>query len=125
MIWQGMRTNEVSCGGGVRNSLGTQSIQVSFVLTPVFPIFQAPAIAQGIECDVEHVIRLVVGQVGSQQYQATIDGVNQARFTCQLVHQTDTAVRRGQRAFSQLVVEVRGAHYRAIPFGVVVPVQAL
>ncbi len=77
---------EVSRRGGVRNPLGTQSVQVRLVLTPVFQVFEAPAIAQGIECDVEHVIRFVVGPVDSKQFQAAIDGVNQTRFTCQLVH---------------------------------------
>ena len=50
-----------------RESFGAQGVEVRLVLTAVFDVFQAGALAEGIEGDVEDVVRLMVGQVDAKQ----------------------------------------------------------
>ena len=69
---------EITRGRGVGNPFSAQGVEVCLVLTAVLDVFQARAIAKGIERDVEHVIRLVVGQVDAKQIEVAIDGVDQA-----------------------------------------------
>jgi hypothetical protein len=116
---------EIARGGGVGNSLGAQGIEVCLVLTAVLDVFQAPAVAEGIESDIEDVIRLVVGQVHKKHLEVTIDGVDQAGFARELIHQADAAVVGSHRAVGQLVMDVDRPHDGPITFGKVVPVQAL
>ena len=53
-----------------------------------------------------------------------IDGLDQPRFTRELIHQTDATVVGCQCALAQLKVNVGGPHHGAVAFWEVVPVQA-
>ena len=67
----------------------------------------------------------MVGQVDPKQLEITIDGVDQARFAGELIHQTDATVVGCQCALGQLIVNVRRSHHGAIAFGKVVPIEAI
>jgi hypothetical protein len=63
-------------------------------------------IAKGVERDGEHVIRLVIRQVMEKEVDVTIEGIDQPRPACELIHQTDAAVVGGHIAFEQLTATV-------------------
>ena len=63
-----------------REFVRAQGVKVRLVLTAVFDVFQARAIAKGIERDVEYMVRLMVGQVDEKQVEVTVDGIDQARL---------------------------------------------
>ena len=63
--------------GGVRDSLGAQGVKIRLVLAAVLDVFEASAVAKGVERDVQHVVRLVVGQVDPKEIEVAIDRVNQ------------------------------------------------
>ena len=69
---------EIAGRGRIGNAAGTEGIEIDFILAAQFQILQTGAIAQGVIGQVEHVIRLVIGQMNFEQVQLVIDGIDKA-----------------------------------------------
>lgn len=67
------RPSEVAGSGGVGEQLGVQGIQVTEVPASPLQILQPRAAADHVVGEVQHVVRLVVGQMHLQQVQPGVD----------------------------------------------------
>ena len=85
---------EVAGRGRVGNPLRAQGVEKDLVVAAQFDVFQPRAVAQRVVGQVQHVIRLVIGQMDFQQVHAAVDGLDQAALAGQLVHHADAARRR-------------------------------
>ena len=67
---------EIAGRGRIGNATGAEGIEIDFILPARFQILQTGAIAQGVISQVEHMIRLVIGQMNLEQVQLVIDGID-------------------------------------------------
>ena len=109
---------KVTGGGRVGDSPRAQRVEVDFVVAPQLEVFQAGSAGQDVVGDVEHVVRLVVGQVHLEQPQPTVDGVNQAGSPGQQMHGPDPARTQAAGALGQFVMNVGGGEHG---FGLIGP----
>jgi len=56
-------STEVTCGCWIRNPLGSQRIEISLIGSAMLDVIQAGATSEQVHGDVQHMIRVVVGQV--------------------------------------------------------------
>ena len=105
---------EIAGRGRIGNPPGMHRVEIHFVVAAQFEIFQARAVAQRIEGEIQHVIALVVGQVNLQQVQSPVDGVGQPQFADQQQHRADAAVGHAPRALGQFVLDIGGPQHRPI-----------
>ena len=68
---------EVARRGRVGNPLGAQGVEEDLVVAAQLDVLQPDAVAQRVVGQVQHVVRLVVGQMDLQQVQAAVDGLDQ------------------------------------------------
>ena len=100
-------TAEVPGRGRIGNAPSAQGIEIGFILAPQLQVLQAATIAQRVVGDVQHVIGFVIGPVDLEQVQPSVDGLRQAERLCQLMHQTDPAIRRADGSLRHFILNVR------------------
>ena len=83
---------EISRRRRIGNPLRPQRVEIRFVVAFVFEVFQTRPIGQRVVGDVEHVIGLVIRKMDLQQFDVSIDRLDQSAFASQRVHQPDAAV---------------------------------
>src|SRR4029077_3669888 len=83
------------------------------VVAAQLDVFEARPLAQGVVGQVENVIRLVVGQMDLEQYQAAVDGVDQPEPARQGMDGADATVGSAAVAVADLIVDVGGGEHRA------------
>ena len=54
---------EIACRGRVGNPLGSQGVEIHLVVAPQFQMLDPRAAGQNVVGDVQHVVRLVIGQM--------------------------------------------------------------
>jgi hypothetical protein len=96
----------------VAASVPSASRIASAVLAPLLEVLQRPAPAQDVVGQVQHVIRLVVGQVHLQQPQVLVEGGGQTRPLRQQVHRPDPARAQPPYPSAALVVKVAAPQHR-------------
>ena len=64
---------EVAGGRRVGDSFGPQRIEVDLIVASQFEVFDALAACEEIQCDVEHMVGFVVGQMPLEQMQGAVD----------------------------------------------------
>ena len=74
-----------------RECAGPQGVEIGLVVAAQFQVLQARAAGQQIVGDVEHVVRLAVGQVDLQQIKTPIDGGLQFQPLDQQMDRPDAA----------------------------------
>ena len=114
---------EVARRGGIGDAAGPQGVEVGLVAAQQFQVLQARSAGQQVVGDVQHVVRLVVGEVDLQQLDVLVDQLVEPQFPYQEVHGPDSAVGGREDAISDLVVDVRGGHHGPTTPAIVVPVQ--
>ena len=87
-------------------------------------MLQTRSAGQQVVGDVQHVVRVVVGQMDFQQAEALIDCPIEAQRSHQQVHGSDAAVGGGPRAVGKFVMDVRGGHHGPVASPVVSFVQS-
>ena len=102
---------EVARGRRIGDPQCTEQIKVGFVLAPQFEILQARSRTQGIVCQVEHVVRLMIGEMHFEQVQPLVDRFGQPQRADQLLYQSDAAEHRTRAASRQFILDLRGAQH--------------
>ena len=97
---------EVAGRSRIGDAAGTQGVHVRLVAAQQFQVFQTRAARQKIVGDVQHVVRLVVGEVHPKQLQAAVDGLIQAEFLRQEVYGRDAAGPGCLGAIGDFIVDV-------------------
>ena len=113
------------CALALGDTASAQGVEVRFVVTKQFQVFQASSPGQQVVGDVQHVVGLVVGQMDLEQFQVTVDRLIEPELTDQQVDSSDAAMGGRSRAITDVVVDVRGGHDRPVGSPVIVLVQAL
>ena len=85
-------TTEISRGGWIGDPLRTQRVEIGFVVAFQLKIFQTPPVTQRVVGDVEHVIGFVIGEMEMQQFDVSIDRLDQPALPSERMHQPDAAV---------------------------------
>ena len=98
---------EVTGSRGVGNPLGTNRVQVGFVAPTVFDVLEAATTGKQVQCDVENVIRFVVGQVQFKKRNRLIDFFSQVKLLGQLEKRANPTSGDGLLLISQLVFDTR------------------
>jgi len=70
--------------------------------------------SKDVECDVQDVIRLVIGKMDFEKMEVVVDVTNQARRPRHHEHGTDATSRKPLDAIGQLVMDVGSGHDRSI-----------
>ena len=84
-------STEVTSGRRIRDSFGTQQVQVCFVISPQFDMLETGASREEIEGNVEHMIGLSIRQVDFENRAMLIDRFGKPNLPDQLLHQGDPA----------------------------------
>ena len=116
---------EVAGGGGIGNPPGVHRLQISFILTPQFEIFQAGAVTQGVQGEVQYVVALVVRQMDLQELQPTVQCFGQPELAHQQQHRADATIGQALRALGQFVLDVGRPQHRLLAAFAVELVQPL
>jgi hypothetical protein len=98
---------EVPRGGRVRNRLRTERVQEDFVVAAELDVLQAGRVAQRVQRQVEHVVRLVVGDMHLEQMQPTINLSDQPHFPRQLQHHSHAAIRDAAGLVRHFILHAR------------------
>ena len=64
---------EITLGGGVGNSLGSQGVEIDLVVAPQFEVFDPLAAGDDVESDVQDMVGFVVGQMSFEKVEIPID----------------------------------------------------
>ena len=97
-------------GSGIRSR--AQGVEEDFVVAAQFDVFQPRAVAQGVVGQVQHVIRLVIGQMDFQQVHAAVDGLDQPDLLRQPMHHADATHADAPHLVRQLNTDVRRGEHR-------------
>ena len=82
---------EVVGRGRVGDAVGSQGVEIHFIVAAQFEIFQTRCSAQRVIGNVEHVIGLVIGSMKLEQLQTFIDPPIEPDVADELVNRTDAA----------------------------------
>ena len=102
---------KVTRRGRIGNQLSTQGIHVGPVCSQTLDILQARAAAQHVVSDVEHVVRLMIGQMHLQQGQRRVDALGQTQLGDQAMHGADASVTHRVGVGAHLVVHFARAEH--------------
>ena len=102
----GETSTEIASGGWIRDALGAQSVEIIDVVTSQLDVLQTIAVAQGVGGEVEHMVRLGVGETNLENGEASVDGVDEAYVACQLVEERNAAIAQTVDAFGNLIAEI-------------------
>ena len=108
---------EVPGGRRVGDSFGSQGIEVDLIVASQFEVFDSLAAGEEIECDVEHMVGFVVGQMPLEQMQSAVDLLVEFDL---LSHQKDGADAPGTEsphAIGPLIVDIGRGHHGYGPLG--------
>jgi hypothetical protein len=64
---------EISAGGRIRNALGSQTIQESFIVATQLDVFEPQTIQQRVVGQIQHVVAFVIRQMSLEQLHPRID----------------------------------------------------
>ena len=103
---------EIPRRGRVGDQVGAQSVHVGRVVAPDLDVLQPRTAAQGIVGQIQHVVRLVIGQVHLQQVQALVDLFGQAQFGHQPMRHPDAAIAHRLGMSADLQVHRCGGEHR-------------
>ena len=108
---------EVPGGRRVGDPFGPQSIEIDLIVASQFEVFDSLAAGDEIQCDVEHMVGFVVGQMPLEQMQSAVDFLGELDF---LSHQKDGADAPGTEspdAMGLFIVDIAGGHHGYGPLG--------
>jgi len=97
---------EIPGGGGIGDALGTQDIEIGFVVAEQLQVLQAGAAGQEVVGEVEDVVGLEVRHVPLEQVQVAVNGIGQVQLPHQQVQGADAAAVQPLRLVADLVVDV-------------------
>ena len=103
---------EVAGRGGIGNPPRAERVQVDFVVTPQFQMFQAGAAGQQVVGHVQHVVRFAVRQIEFEDWHVSVDRRIQSQLLDELLHQADAAGADGLRTLGDFVVDVGRTDHR-------------
>jgi hypothetical protein len=66
-------TAEISCSGGIGNPLGTDGIQIGFVLSAILEMLKAIATGKQVHGNVDDVVSFIVGQMQLEEWNGAVD----------------------------------------------------
>jgi hypothetical protein len=104
---------EIAGRGRIGDRVGADRIQEDFVVPPQLQVLQAGGVAQGVEGQVQHVVRLVIEHVQFEEVQPAVDGLDQPHFGGQRDHQPDALVGDAAGLVGQFVLHARRIQYGA------------
>ncbi len=107
----GKATGEVAGGGGAGGALGTQAVEVAFVLAQPLHVFESLAAGKAVVGDVEDVVTLVVGQMDFEQLQVLVDLLGQAQALDHEMDGADAPAVFGLGSGGHLIVDVGGIQH--------------
>lgn len=91
-------TTEVTCRGRFRNLRRAVQVEVRFIVSFQFRIFQTLSTTERIVRDVEYMIRFEIREVGIQQLQSTIDRTDQSALMLQWMSEAESSITCGLRS---------------------------
>ena len=107
---------EIARRGRVGNPLGSQGVEIHLVVASQFQMLDPRAAGQNVVGDVQHVVRLVIGQMPLEQMQVPVDQIHQTALPRQQVHRADAAGRQTACAFRGFVLNVPCRQHRLRAF---------
>ena len=108
---------EVAGGRRVWDSFGSQSIEVDLIVAPQFEVFDPLAAGEDIECDVQHVVGFVVGQMPLEQMQSAVDFLVELDLLSQQEDGTDATGTEPPHAIGLFIVDIGRGHHGYGPLG--------
>ena len=108
---------EVPLGGRVRDSLGSQRIEVDLIVAPQFEVFDVLAASEDVEGDVQDMVGFVVGLMPFEHLKVAVDILDEVDFLSQEENGTDAAGTEATDAISVFVVDIAGRHHGYRPLG--------
>jgi hypothetical protein len=107
---------EIALRGRVGNPRRAQGVQKHLVVAAQFDVFQPHARAHRIVGQVQHVIRLVIGQMDLQHLHAAVDRLDQAALAGQFVNRADAPHAHAADLLRDFLADVlRREHRLGIP----------
>jgi hypothetical protein len=103
---------EITRGSGVRNSLGTQGVEIDLVVAPKFKVFHSLTAGNNVKGNVQDMVGFVIGQMPFEKVEILIDTVDQANLLSQHENGADAAGTKPFDTIGVFVVDVGGGHHR-------------
>jgi hypothetical protein len=107
-------TTEIPGSRGVGDSFGSERVEIRFVISSEFKVFQASAAGENVVRDIQHVIRLGIRQVDLEYVDVLIDGLVEFEDFRHALNQPNPTSRDSLVSICDLVLDVRGGDHRAI-----------
>ena len=92
---------------------GAESVEVIDVVASEFDVLQTIAVAQGVGGEVEHMIGFGIEETNLENFEASVDGVDEADVACQFVKKRDAAIAQTMDPFGNLIAEIAAGQDRA------------
>ena len=108
---------EVPGGRRVGDSFGSQSIEVDLIVASQFEVFDSLAAGEDIECDVQHMVGFVVGQMPLEQMQSAVDFLVELDLLSQQEDGADATGTESPHAIGLFIVDIGRGHHGYGPLG--------
>ncbi len=108
---------EVAGSGGIGDALGSQGVEIDFVVAPQFEVFDPVTASEDVEGDVQDVVGFVIGKMHLEQMKIVVDLADQADPVCQEKHGADAAGAEPLDAIGQFVMDIGRGHHGYGPLG--------
>ena len=108
---------EVSGGGRVRDSRGSQRIEVNLVIAPQFEVLNALAARDDIEGNVQDMVGFVIRQMPLEQVKVAVDVLDEVDFLSQQKDGSDATGAEPADAIGIFVVDIGRRHHGDRPLG--------
>jgi hypothetical protein len=102
---------EVAGGRRIGDSLGSQSIEVDLIVASQFEVFDSLAAGEEIQCDVEHMVGFVVGEMPFEQMEVAVDVLDESDLLSQEKEGADAPGTESPDALGRFVVDIGGGHH--------------
>ena len=107
-------TTEVSGGRRIRNSFGTQRVQIGFVLSSQFEMLKTRAASKQVVSNVEHMIGFTIRQMHLEDRTNAIDAFCQPQLFDHLLNDTQSTSIRSLNSIGQLILNGRRSDHRRL-----------
>ena len=116
---------EVARGGRVGDPPCSQSVKIGLVVSQQFEVLQASAAGQQIVGHVEHMVRLVVGQMYFEQLNIPVDRIDQTDLASHLVNSANTSGADGLCPLCDFIMYIACREHRLLASAIVGFIQPL
>src|SRR6202021_5638 len=99
-------SQEIASGGGIGDPLGTQEVEVGFVITEQFEVIDGSSACQHVVGQIENVVGFKVGHMAFEEMEFGIQGSRQSQPLHQQQKGSQASAAKSFGLVSQIIVDV-------------------